>query len=187
MKKFLLCLTVLFLSSCIPVEDFGTYWDKGIVDSALLGKWKGEFGNEYNVAEKGCAYQIDSLDEEIRKDKNYVPIAAKTINVGSYTFLMAFLERKKKATVLIRYKKEDDIIQQYSLKYGKMSAFIEEKYFKVKNIKKDNKCGEKCRYASGIRIRKLDKKVYKILSEIPDTRDFWIPDEKYYRLIDSNK
>lgn len=183
MKSLLMCLAVLFLSSCILVEDFSSYWDKGVVDSALLGKWKGESGNGngYDIVEKEDIYQIDSLDEKDRKEEDYFSIAAKTLNVGSYTFLMAFMEGDKKGAVLIRYKKEGDIIQQYSLKSVKMNAFLEEKYPEVKNIKKAE-YEKKHWYTFGIRIRKFDKEVYKILLEIPDTRDFWAPDGKYFRV-----
>lgn len=186
MKKLLLCLTVLFLSSCIPVEDFGIYWDKGIVDSALLGKWKGKEGNGYNMINKGGTYQIDSLDEEDKKEEGYTPIAARILKVGGYTFLMAFMEGDKKGAVLIRYKKKGDIIQQYSLKSRITVTFIEEKYPEVKNIKK-SECKGKCWYHSYLRIKKFDKEVYKILSAIPDTEKFWLPAEKYHRQIELNK
>ena len=187
MKKILLCLTVLFLSSCIPVEDFGIYWDKGIIDPALLGKWKGEANNGYHMINKGGTYQIDSLDKEDRKEKDYSPIAARTLKVGSYTFLMTFIkEGDEKETVLIRYKKKGDIIQQYSLKSRKMDTFLEKNYSKAKNIKKF-KCKGRCWYNPGVRIEKFDNEVYKILSEIPDTKKFWILDERYLRQADLNK
>ena len=187
MKKFLLCLTVLFLSSCIPVEDFGIYWDKGIVDSALLGKWKGKENNGYHMVNKGGTYQIDSLDEEDKKEEGYAPIAARTLKVDGYTFLMAFLkEDDEKVPVLIRYKKKGDIIQQYSLKSKRMSAFLEKNYSKTKNIKK-SECEGKCWYDPGVRIEKFDDEVYKILSEIPNTKEFWHPAERYLRQVDLNK
>ena len=38
MKKLCLCVAAtLAMVSCIPVDDFGTYWDKGVVDPALEG------------------------------------------------------------------------------------------------------------------------------------------------------
>ena len=41
LKRHLLPLVAfLVLSSCTPVEDFGAYWDKGVVDPALEGRWK---------------------------------------------------------------------------------------------------------------------------------------------------
>ncbi|MFH1157969.1 MAG: hypothetical protein V1721_03680 [Pseudomonadota bacterium] len=168
MKKILLCLTALFLSSCIPVGDFGPYWDKGIIDPALLGKWNGEDKEGYGIVDKGGTYQIDTLDEREKKEKSYVPMTARTLKAGSYTFLMIKESNKKE---VIRYKIEGDVIQKYSLAPEQLSAFLlKEKYPEAKNIV----FGE-------VHIENFDDEVYKILSEIPDTKKFWVPDGKYRR------
>ena len=40
MKRLWLCVAgSLALTSCVFVNDFGTYWDKGFVDPALEGSW----------------------------------------------------------------------------------------------------------------------------------------------------
>ena len=56
MRKTLLptlfCLAVLSaIKGCIPVEDFGEYWEKGTIDPVLEGHWKQlevEFRSEEN-------------------------------------------------------------------------------------------------------------------------------------------
>jgi hypothetical protein len=39
-KRFWPILAVLLSVSCIDVEDFAGYWDKGVRDPALEGQWK---------------------------------------------------------------------------------------------------------------------------------------------------
>ena|ERR1035437_4676986 len=157
MRNLFLCLLVVLLSSCIPVEDFGSYWKKGTIDPALLGKWgkmiprdeddrkesrSVKTANEggIQVADKGGTYQIDSLDEDERQKKDYAPVFARTLKAGRYTFLMAITkEGDAKARVtkgLVRYKLEGDTFQQYHLVDERMGSFLKEKYPEVKNIEK---------------------------------------------------
>ena len=90
MKNILVCLALLCLTACIPVDDFGSYWDKGTVDSALVGTWKnaepkrGEVGLARLTIHKDT-YRIMSLAKKDRKDK---PLFAKTLTAGRYTFFM---------------------------------------------------------------------------------------------------
>jgi hypothetical protein len=39
-QRLWLSLIAIPLTSCIPVEDFGTYWDKAVPDTRLEGNWK---------------------------------------------------------------------------------------------------------------------------------------------------
>jgi hypothetical protein len=181
----LLCAAALLLASCIPVKDFGAYWEKGTADSALFGKWEEvpkdaddkDIGT-FDVTDKSGAYQIDSLDEEERKKPDYVPLIAKTLTAGPYTFLMVREEKKKDGDIL-RYKVEGDTFQEYALKPEPMAMLLKEKYPDVKNIERPE-CKENC-WFDGVRIETLDDEVFKILSEIPDTEEYWNATEKYRR------
>ena len=187
-----LCMTMLALCSCIPVSDFGAFWDKGTVDPALVGKWDEIPGKDAPPPEAGKenkssieitsdngAYKIDSLDEEERKKADYAPMAARTLTAGSYAFLMV-KEGTDKDGDMIRYKIEGDVFREYTLNDGQMAALLKQKYPGAKNIGKPECKEEKCLF-DGLRIEVLDDEVYKILSEIPDTPEFWTAEDKYRR------
>ena len=204
MKNLLFCLAVLFLSSCIPVHNFGTYWKKGTVDPALLGTWipiaspshdddRKEARTVYIAGKKRVrvvnvrgTYQIESLNQEDRQQKNYAPITARTLSAGPYTFLMVIDKEgtKKNDLVrgLIRYKLEGNVFRQYSLADGSAEEFLKKKYPRAKNIKKPDCTGKESKMCfSFVRINTLDDEVLKILSQIPDTREFWTEDGAFRR------
>jgi hypothetical protein len=200
MKKIAFCMALLLLCSCIPVEDFGAYWDKGMIDAALIGKWdempaetaakdNGKKLGAVQVADNGGTYRIDSLDKEECRKKDYAPLAARTLKTAGYTFLMALDEgADKKAQPsgdLIRYKIEGDLFRQYSLNAGKMDARLKEKYPGAKNIGLPP-CAGKC-LLNDLRILTLDDETFKILSEVPDTPDFWTLDGTYRKRPDLRK
>jgi len=187
-KHFCLCLILLMLSSCITVEDFGSYWSKGTVDTALLGTW-GEWNPEHKnnilpvtITNNGSALRIVFLDGNgaIRKDQDSG--AGRTLKAGNYTFLMttaevAIQDGQHVKGLLYRYKVEGDKIHVYSLYSDPMVEFLKRNYPKEENfIAKlgSPDCKHKC---SDVSIKTLDAGVYKILSEIPDTPEFWVSSE----------
>ena len=92
MKNFILCLSLLFLTSCIPIDDFGAHWGKGTVDPAMIGKWQKGSGKDKSgvqVTQRKGTMKIDSLDKEERRKKDYAPLYARTLKAGPYTYLMA--------------------------------------------------------------------------------------------------
>ncbi len=206
MKNFLLCLAVVFLSSCIPVDDFGSYWQKGYVDPALLGKWSVTTPREdderkearsvkvvvdvFQVVNKKGIYQFDSLDEKDRQEKDYSPEPARSLKVGSYMFLMEPDKKNLKKHRFIkgyirRYKLEGNVLQFCSLVPERTGAFLNKKYPKTKNIRR-HVCIGKCMW-DGVNIKKLNDEVSKVLSDIPDTKEFWQCDSEYRIHSDSNK
>ena len=196
MRNLFLCLAMVLLSSCIPVDDFGTYWEKGTIDPALLGRWVeitspardaddrkeartvkvSDKKEGIQVVNQGGTYRIDSLDEEERQKKDYAPMPARTLKAGCYTFLMVIdKERDDKSRIsrdLVRYEIQGDVFRDYSLDDGRMSAFLEEKYPGAKNIGRPA-CKGNGKCLRFVRIGTLDDEVFKILSEIPDTKEFW--------------
>ncbi len=89
-------LALVLLASCIPIEAFGEYWDKGIVDPDLDGHWK----------KIGCTFlSQDQYMSFLKEDDHYalihkgaewtggegmpdVSIPAKTLIIGKHKFLM---------------------------------------------------------------------------------------------------
>ncbi|MEZ0222955.1 MAG: hypothetical protein ACAH83_00245 [Alphaproteobacteria bacterium] len=187
-RNFILCLAVLFLSSCIPVDDFGTYWNKGTVNAAVTGKWqkierrkKAEF---VRITDEGGRYRIDTLDKKERGQKDYSPIFAKTLTAGKYTFFMAMSKKSGAAHFspegLVRYDIHHGVLTEYNLVDRRVGKFLADKFPHARNITAP-KCRENCVYDS-VKIRKLDAEVVKVLAAIPDTGEFWTVTEKWKRV-----
>lgn len=187
MKKwFLPFLLLAVLASCIPVDDWGAYWDKGVVDGALAGKWKIvlDYGKKPEkdkgiliAAENGNS-RIDSLDEEEKSKPDYAPVVARTLKAGGYTYLMAGVKARDGG--LVRYAVKDSGLEVYSLNGEGLHGFLKEKYSGVKNIGTDA-CQADCK-GVGARIGTLDDAVFNVLSMIPDTQSYWTLTSRYERM-----
>jgi len=188
MRNLLLCLSVVLLASCIPVEDYGPYWKKGVVDPALLGVWqkvpvpdaddrresrsiKSPANDGVRVTAGKGSYRIDTLDEKERQEKDYRPLIARTLKDGPYTFLMA---NDGPNPDFIRYVLKDGTAAQYRLEGAPMGRLLKEKYPHAKNI------GTNCKWAP-LCIRKFDAEVYAILAAIPDTPEYWTLESRFRR------
>jgi hypothetical protein len=190
MKKFLpLFLLAAWLSSCIPVDDLGVYWDKGVIDTLLIGEWKPdkEFRPRSNaeplvIAKGNAVYVIDSPIEKIREREDYKPTYARTLRVGKYLFFMMGPEQG----ALLRYVVKDDKLEIYTLHAHEMGGFLSKNYLGTKNIQID-KCAI-CRARAkhddtfdDVKIKLFDAEVFDILSKIPDTSAFWKLEHRYKR------
>ena len=227
MKHLLMCLAVLLLSSCanIKVDDFGSYWEKGYVDPALVGQWqliepkydddrkeersiKAVFPISKVVNDNG-AYKIDSLIKEERQKKDYEPQIGRILKIGRYEFLMIGLrssvqDGRLKSGEINRFIYTDGKIIPYNLNAKKMSAFLNTVYPSVKNIVAGcaelkpvadpntnqllaEKSKHECKFFN-TRILKFDSDVFKIISEIPDTEEYWSgPEEIGYQILVKTK
>jgi hypothetical protein len=180
MRHALICLAVLMLSSCIPVEDWGGYWDKGVVYPAMTGIWReipahGEKNGEpqlVRIVNKKGTYRIDSLDPKDRRDKDYTPMFAKSLVVGPYTFLMTSTGAVEKSDRnIVRYALNKGQLTEYSLSDDAMASYLRWHHPFARNILVTG-CKEKCLLHS-VKIKVFDDEVFKILSEIPNTAEFW--------------
>lgn len=172
-------ILVLALASCIPVDDFGTFWKKAVIDKKLVGTWQADAAAEggrkptIKIAVHKGQYQIDSMDEDELKKPGYKPIMAKTLAVGEYTFLIG----GPKEGFAERYKLQGAQLQIFDLKAGKMLEFLKDNPSSSGNIgsvSADDK--------SSLRIKTFDGDVYKTLSAIPDTAEYWQLTGEYYRM-----
>lgn len=97
----LLSVALLFSSKgCIPVEDLGGYWEKGIIDPNIEGHWK-QLGVEFRFEDKYISF-IKAGEYYLQKQKtaafipDYVPevgIRTKTLVLGRHKFLMFSIEQ----------------------------------------------------------------------------------------------
>ncbi len=176
MRYVLTCLAVLLLASCIPVEDWGGYWDKGVVYPEMAGTWRevGKSGGPglVRIVNKKGTYRVDSLDPKDRRDKDYTPMFAKSLQVGQYSFLMTSTGAVEKSDRnLVRYLLEKGTLTEYSLSDDAMAKFLRWHHPFARNIAVSG-CKEKCLLHS-VRIKVFDSEVFKILAEIPNTPEFW--------------
>lgn len=187
-RNFILCFAILFLTSCIPVDDFGAYWNRGTVDANVLGTWqkveKNKKAEYVRITDEGGRYRIDTLDRKERQQKDYSPILAKTLTAGKYTFFMAMDKKSGAAHFtpegLVRYEIRRGVLTQYNLVDRRMAKFLANKFPHARNITAP-KCRESCVYDS-VKIRKLDAEVVRILAAIPDTKEFWTVSERWRRV-----
>jgi len=181
MKKLWLFFATALLSSCITVDDFGDYWQKGTIDSRLFGSWQEEKQPQVLIISKNDSmYRIDSGDAKERVRKDYAPLLARTLKVQDNTFLMICDSIKCPGTGdLIRYKITGDMIEVYILRGEAMNALLKEKYPHAESFLVDNNEGS---HITGPHITKLNDEAFKILSGIPNDKKYWGLGERYRRI-----
>lgn len=189
MKKIfpaLLCIALLSLAGCIPVDDFGDYWDKGTGDAALTGTWedipeagekpKKDSGVAITCAETSCT--LDTTDAEEKKKADYKPSTLRTLDLGGvYQYLMV-REEGKTTGDMIRYTIEDGVFRQHTPVPAKWEEFLKAKYPAAKNITRPACPPDNCAFDS-IEIKKLDDETVEILSQVPDTDEYWVRSDRY--------
>lgn len=144
MKKFLIAAaTLLLVSGCIFVKNFGNYWKEAGLDPAVVGKWKVVFDNAhrrpgsknnepgdiFQVQERDGAYEITaSRDGKPLDNKVYYPV--KTLKIGQHNFfILQTMEGVEAGGVIWKYVVSGNLLQTYSWD-GQIGSLI-------KAIKKD--------------------------------------------------
>jgi hypothetical protein len=183
MKKVALIAAMLSLASCIPVDDFGEYWDKALIDIRLAGDWKMVAATPDQTREHG--YAIGDIMQFVPKDGAYdvtseseraagkQPMRAKTITAGAYQFLAISAQKKG---LIYRYKVGAQELELCMDLGPNQVEFVKTNYPYAKNLKKNR--GE----GSYLTIALLDGEVLGILSKIPDLDLYWDCDRKYVRV-----
>lgn len=172
MKTLFLMTCLLFLTSCMDVDNFGDYWEKGTVDRYMLGKW--DLARDRNkvsivVTEDRGMYLMTYNTQE-----KYV---ARTVQIGSYTFFMAkeTKYRNRNSGVIVRYAVIDGKVTLYEFDFAALAEFLKAKYPNQQEIYDTPEGGG----SGGLTIRVLNDEVVKILSEIPDTDQYWRKSDEY--------
>jgi hypothetical protein len=194
MKRLCLCVAAtLAMVSCIPVDDFGTYWDKGVVDPALEGTWKNiglpgsspeeKFGyRELRFTRTGSFYSMNvvgidpSMDPEVLeqvKRRKAGAGNARTLRVGKRRLLM---ERNRQAPfdgILTSYEIRGRTLSEYWFQGDAAVEFLRTRHPGAKNIHKNDGEGE------FVVIGTFDDEVFRILSEIADDSTYWVLTARY--------
>jgi hypothetical protein len=186
MRKFLLVVATLPLFSCFPVEDFGAYWDKAGADKRLAGSWemskadllrlgKGDapplamgFGRTVRFVERGGAFEMSVEDGQ-----TVYPV--KTLSVGRYQFFATGPEKTRGR--IQRYRVGGRMLEFCTYPDPSVvEEFVKTHYPNAVNMKKNTGDGDY------MEIVLFDDEVFKILSNIPDTKAYWVCDVKYQRV-----
>ena len=192
-------VAVVVQLSCTPVEDFGSYWDKGVVDLALEGSWKkvGRSGQNPNdipgpdllrFTRNGTSYSLQGINPidptftpdviaQIKAD-NEQRLGARTLRIGKSLFLM---ERDpsgiaKNDSMLVRYEVKRGTLREYWINNGDAVDFLEAKHPSAKNIKRNVGEGEY------VVIKTFDDEVFRVLSEIADNSAYWFLNCEYKKV-----
>jgi hypothetical protein len=187
MKKLVLVLATLPLSSCFSVDDFGAYWKKAGIDKRLAGSWKETkvsqeslygLGPEVRFVAKGDAYEMSLV---VEGQTSSVP--AKTLNVGRYQFLAnrpdhpirpddAVGPDGRPQGRLQRYKVNSHVLE---LCDSKLNEFVRTHFPHAVNFTQGSD-------GDYMEIGLFDDEVFTILSAIPDTATYWTCNAKYARV-----
>ncbi len=181
MKKLLLVLATLPLVSCIPVDDFGAYWDNAGTDSRLLGNWRRIAANPNQTRDHGYgigdimqfgesngAYYVTS---DVAKARGEQPMQAKTLTAGLYQFLALAHEHKG---IIERYKVSSGALEFCDSFGPSLAKYVAANYPRAANINRN--------HGDYISITKLDGEALTILSRIPDSEPYWTCNDKFERV-----
>ncbi len=185
MKKWLLVFVSLVLASCIEVEDPGVYWDKGVVDKELAGKWaplgdQGEI-SEIHIVAKGNVMAVEEYSdgEKITEDDEPGQSPIRTLHAGPYRFIME-KEDKDISVVMFRYEITNDSLVLYRDNPEAIEAFLKKNFPANKDIVIQN-------YGEGLNgnythITFFSDEVFRILSQIPNNETYWKESGKYEKI-----
>jgi hypothetical protein len=174
-KMLLIFLGLFPLVSCVDVEDYGDYWQKAGTDKRLAGAWKVlaatpeetrekgyAIGSIWRVVDNNGAYKLSLPgDANVQNDQPIYPI--KTLDIGRYQFLL-FGRRKGQ---LFRYKLKGRTLE---VCIPDLADFMATHYPNAVNIRKDEE------EAAVTTVLRFDNTVFRILSRVPDTEDYWYCD-----------
>jgi len=188
MKRLWLCVAAtLAMVSCIPVDDFGKYWDKGVVDPALEGTWKniGLPGSsaeerlgarELRFTRTGSFYSMNMVGidpsmgpealERVRA-RNARAGIARTLRVGKRRLLMKRNREAPYDGLITSYEIRGRTLSEYWFLSDAAVEFLEARHPDAKNIHLGTDG------APPIQIRMFDDEVFRILSEVADNPTYW--------------
>tara|TARA_B100001989_G_C24542035_1_gene468223 strand:+ start:1831 stop:2451 length:621 start_codon:yes stop_codon:yes gene_type:complete len=147
-KTLILLPTLLLLSACFIIEDFGGYWEKGVIDPALEGYWGDEGKECFGFIRDGSVYKKTNEKGEV-----------KTLQAGTSTFLM---DKNGEMQLLYKYKISGNTLALYFPEESKRQEFFQ-KHSNDNLKEKDNV----------FLIKVLNKETVDLLANYGAKPDFW--------------
>ena len=188
MRKLPLMLLLLSLTSCIPVEDFGSYWEEAGKDPKLSGTWKVVAGPNIGLSRRfvdaGDYYGHSALNAEGKlitaPEEQEAVLVVKTMAIGRYTFLVFSSAEPtpdgKQSGVIFRYKIDGDNLELIHHAGPDLIRFVEKNYPRAVNIKANKDL------PAYVEIDTFDDQVAKIIAAVPDTEVYWGSFEQLVRV-----
>jgi len=181
MKKLLLAAAAMVcLTSCMNVGDFGAYWEKAGLDPQLFGTWVRVAANPSQTRERGypigdimrVTERNGALEEAFTVDGKPSPEApfyAKTLAVGGYQMVIV----GPRKGFIERYKVSPQTLQLCAFDHLYLAPFVKTNYPRTFNLEVVQ--GE-------VKVNLFDDEVYRIVSNIPDTEEYWDCDVRSERV-----
>jgi hypothetical protein len=178
MKRLWLCIAAtLVMVSCIRVDDFGKYWDKGVVDSALEGTWKNirlpgsdTKPEKLRFTRRGSSYSMYL----VYSDGDAPAHSARTLRVGKRKLLMTRSREGREEDYLWGYEIHGRTLSEYWFQSDAAVEFLEARHPGAKNIGR--------RGVPPIEIGTFDDEVFRILSEVADNPTYWTLMRRYEKV-----
>ena len=196
-RQILPVVAFLVLTSCTPVGDFGAYWDKGVVDPALEGRWQkiglpGEpidsipGADQLLFVKNGQSYSWQGINPivstlsadqaERRKKDNDARLDVRTLKIGNRVFIMSRGPAGTQTGVLERYEIQGDLLLEYTIDNGTAVDLLEAKYPTARNIHESKSGGY-------VVIDTFDDEVFQILSGMAnDAAMYWHLECRYQKV-----
>lgn len=212
----LLCALCILGVSCIPVEDFGSYWDKGSLDPELAGLWQRVGGEtpeqEYMLFERaGTAHMLSrgtASDLKAQADKRRWVAQTRTLTAGKASFLMIKPGAPSPTTATApspasapatasapAAPQAVGALLRYAVEDGTLVLYTLDNDVLVEAIKAGRISGAAASPAEKgaeareplPRIGKLDEKSFRALAQLAGEPKHWTATEKYVRAKASGK
>jgi len=189
-------LTSVAVSSCTPVDSFGAYWDKGIVDPALEGMWKktGLPGKDIHsipgadtarFTRDGTSYLMQlanptdpSARPEVRdrqQKDNDRRFAMRTLRIGNARLMMVRNPGGDGQGLLMRYEIQDTTLREYWMDGHRAVDYLAINHPDARNIHRTSA-------GSLVVIETLDAEVFQVLSEMLAAPEYWRLNCEYKKL-----
>ena len=134
----------------------------------------------YQVTDHNGTYYLDAFEKGLESPKD--AMSARILHVGSYKFVMLKYRKTDDSFAMIRYQIKDRTLKTYTLSKEATRAFLKKNYPDIKNIEISTCAVKTCMYDPGVSINNFDEKVYKVLTDIPDTEKFWTSSQQWQKM-----
>jgi hypothetical protein len=155
-------VAVLLMSACTEVNDFGAYWDKGIVDPTVAGQWKKlgvpgqpitstpgadlliftNNGTSYSLrAENPMTANLGADERAQRAQDNAVTHIVRTLRIKNKNFFMVRLGGSTTHGMIDRYEIAGNILREYWFYPAEAEEFLKAKHPTAVNFKRHTDMG----------------------------------------------
>jgi FAD/FMN-containing dehydrogenase len=184
---------LLLLAGCIPVEDLGEQWDRGIIDPDLEGGWRtgeDEFLSFQREADHYLVLQVSAWGAELGPEE---ALPARTLALGEHKFLMLRVEDKEAGESyagLVRYVVADDVLTVYqceeeplaeAIKEGRVKGRLPEAPVPEEEQAEAEEEPEVMDWGMAT-ISILDDQAIAFLTELANDPESWAEEQRYHRV-----